>query len=324
MPAESFRVYQEELRLAGDALFQGASAQSALLREKLAHEGPKMKYVLPMVSCEAVCGDHRPAVAASLVYQLGYASSLIIDDIFDRGERRRNVPTMHEAYGSEAAILTSLVYVFEMFRGISGMSGLEEGSTSRMVSKFAEAGISACESEAMKKQACSRPGSVDMRHYLSISERGTGKMFGAASFSGAVCGKACRSEEAALESFGSNLGVAYQIGDDIYDIFGDPSRGGKPIFSNMKNSQPNALLIDALEHSDGRQRETLLSMMGRPKYKPYEVKLVQDLVTDLGSVGRVGGMIRRFVEKNGEVLEKSSVEGNRLMEFQEVIVRPDP
>ncbi|MGD1055016.1 MAG: polyprenyl synthetase family protein, partial [Nitrososphaerales archaeon] len=112
----------------------------------------------------------------------------------------------------------------------------------------------------------------------------TGALFGAAAASGGIVGGGKQKVVTDLYEYGRNLGVSFQMMDDVLDITGTTQEIGKPMLMDMQNNAGNIVLIHALSHADPRNRNRVRGLMARSEYGMADALEVQGILDDLGSV----------------------------------------
>lgn len=320
MSVSDFQKYLDTMEKHTSQLFDNRTELMGISKSKIMKDSRKIKYILPLISCEAVSGNFEPAIPVAIAFELGYSSSLIIDDIFDDTKKRSKDITLHQQYGKKAAILTSLVYIFEIFNQISKTKNLDTNNLIKILNIFGESGIAACEGEYSNKSSYDRYDKFSENKYLEMIRDRTGKLFATATACGGVCGGGSDDLIKSLYKFGENLGTAYQLHDDIYDIFGDEEKGGKSIFNNVKNSQANMLLIHAYRNSS--EKDFLKSKIGKIFYNSEEIKKLQEYIENKGSLDYTKNLIQETVYQNEQILDHLDIENKyKLLDIQKILVR---
>lgn len=174
--------------------------------------GKKLRPLVIMLSCGASGGDFKDAVNASLAVEAIHTASLVHDDILDEGAMRRNQPSVHEKFGQMAAILCG---DFLISNSIELISVYE----SKVVKEFGHSGVLLCEGEVI--DAGVARGEMTAEQYLECIYKKTAALFEISARIGARIG--APGNEDVIEAFGKfghDLGMAYQIVDDLLEDFG--------------------------------------------------------------------------------------------------------
>ena len=172
--------------------------------------GKRLRPILTLLSVGSVGGSLQDAKSLALSVEIMHAATLVHDDILDRDSMRRGVPTVHEKWSVNDAILTGDALLSLALSLITNFSG-------EVLKAFSEAGMRLAEGEYMDLDP---PNSISEEIYVERIKRKSASLFRAATKCGALAGKGSPSEILALASFGENFGMAFQIRDDILDITG--------------------------------------------------------------------------------------------------------
>ncbi len=197
----------------------------------------------------------RPSIPSRLVrlsalLELIHLGTLFHDDVIDLAPLRRGTPSAKEIYGNRISVLTG-DYLFARVFTI-----LMEQSDRKLERLLADSLHEVCYGEAAQ---VSRATDWDLEEdeYLRFLERKTASLFRAASLLGAVLARAPEQAREALASFGTQLGVAFQIQDDLLDYIGKEEETGKPLFSDLKQGKATLPLIHLLRSLPLRESEEL-------------------------------------------------------------------
>jgi len=261
------------------------SRLSEVAYEYVVGGGKMLRPSIVLLACEAVSGSHEKAMPIALVYELAHTASLTQDDIIDESPTRHNKPTAHTKYSVTTAILISDMLIFEIFEQLSRYASTDQ-STERvaaLIGNVARAAKEAAEGEFLEMQL-SKKRDPSVEDYLKLARLKTGALFGAAAASGGVVGGAKQKIVADLYEYGRNLGVAFQMMDDVLDITGATEQTGKPMLMDLQNNAGNIVLIHALAHADPQTRNEIRGLMARSEYGLADALEVQGILDDLGSV----------------------------------------
>lgn len=182
-----------------------------------------------------VTDDHERALRSSVAIELVHTATLVHDDLIDRAPLRRGGPTAWHAHGDDAARATG-DYLFARAFAILAEAGDLEG-----VRILADACLALVRGEAIQKLQQHRP-DTPVDEYLERIALKTGKLFEAACLLG--------SRDPKLGRFGLNLGIAFQITDDILDCSGDAADTGKVAGTDLRDGTPTLPLLLAAQQDD--------------------------------------------------------------------------
>ena len=196
----------------------------------------RVRPVLTLLATEVCGGDSRKALPAAAVMELVHASSLILDDLpsMDDAPLRRGKPANHRQHGEAVAILAAF-----------GLLNLAFGTVARDYEPTLSARLAALVAGAVGLEGLIGGQSADLLatdqqigfDVLERIHRGkTGALFSAAALAGAAVAGAPPEDSARLEAFARNLGLAFQIVDDVLDVEGDPAETGKALREDVKKT----------------------------------------------------------------------------------------
>lgn len=261
------------------------SRLSEVALEYVVSGGKMLRPSIVLLACEAVSGSYRKAMPIALAYELAHSASLTQDDIIDESPTRHNKPTAHKKYSVTTAILISDMLLFEIFEQLSryAMVDISSKRVAVLIGHVAKAAKEAAEGEFLEMQL-SKKKEPSVEDYLRLASLKTGALFGAAAASGGIVGGARQRVVSDLYEYGRNLGISFQMMDDVLDITGTAEEIGKPMLMDMHNNAGNIVLIHAIAHADPRKRNEIRSMMARSEYGLADALEVQGILDDLGSV----------------------------------------
>lgn len=179
-----------------------------------------------------------------------HLASLIHDDIIDGSAYRRGEKTAVQKFGPDFSLLLG---DFFFIRSIARTFSLEDPEIPRMIAATAQEMIEG-EMEELEE---SYNFNLTLDRYLKIIEKKTASLFRTTCQLGCNLGRAGKKEEAVLVEYGLNLGLAFQVIDDLLDLVGQPEVTGKPAFSDLREGRITLPLIAALQHSEPAARREL-------------------------------------------------------------------
>ncbi|GAA3235133.1 family 2 encapsulin nanocompartment cargo protein polyprenyl transferase [Nonomuraea helvata] len=223
------------------------------------HNGDGGKGVRPtiaMLSAEAVGGTAESALPGAVAVELVHAFSLVHDDIIDHDERRRHREALWKAYGVGPALLAGDAL---LALAVSRLAGSPEAMT-YLSAALIELVNGQTADMAFENRPWHGPNAVTIAEYTAMAAGKTGGLLGAAAAAGVCLGGAPELADRMWE-MGLDLGVAFQIADDMLGIWGDPRITGKPVYSDLRRDKKTFPVLAALAggHPAARELSTLLS-----------------------------------------------------------------
>lgn len=224
--------------------------------------GKRLRPILCIAASEAVGGTHKNVMPVACALEMIHTYSLIHDDLpaMDNDEMRRGKPTNHMVFGDAIAILAGDGMLTEAFR-IMGSPELMEKAGPERFRRVIEIVASASgphgmvAGQAMDIRA--EGGKIDTSLMEVIHEHKTGALLKASVTTGAILGGGSDNDIKSLENYGKNIGLAFQISDDILDIEGDSKQMGKATGVDIKRGKNTYPSIYGMEKSKIMLREII-------------------------------------------------------------------
>src|ERR671914_634387 len=285
LPEGAFEIIDEvEGLLVGVA----GSAPADLLEpalEALTSGGKRLRPLLLVLS--ALMGEPRQEdlLGAATAIEVLHTATLIHDDIVDRAESRRGVPTTVAGYGREIAAATGDYLFAEAF------SELARIGDPRLVRAFAEAsvGLAAGELEQFRANGAT----VDVDAYLEHIRKKTAGLFQAACVAGGTLGGLSLVQIDSLATYGQALGIAFQMSDDIMDLVGKPGLMGKGIGTDLAEGTMTLPVIFALK---GSYAQTIRKVLATPDPPPALLEAGIEAVLATDAVARTEAWARTEID----------------------------
>lgn len=211
--------------------------------------GKRMRPVLALMGAELFGVDFEKAKNAALAVELFHNFTLIHDDIMDEAPLRRGNETVHTKWNENIAILSGDALLIEAYK----LLGTYEPETlSKLLYIFNKTATEVCEGQQwdMDFETMDK---VEIDGYLKMIAYKTAVLLGCSLKMGAIIGGASDTDADDLYEFGVNLGVAFQIQDDILDVFADQNKFGKQVGGDIIANKKTFLLLKALEDSNEEQ-----------------------------------------------------------------------
>lgn len=228
------------------------------MRYSLLAGGKRLRPALVIGAAEAVGSTAQKVLPTACAIELIHTYSLVHDDLpaMDNDDLRRGKPTNHKVYGEAVAILAGdalLTHAFQLITENTASASAE--AVVKVVKEFAEAAGSQgmIGGQVVDTLAADHEITADTLNY--IHRHKTGALFRASVRAGAILGGANQEQLTALTRYAENLGLAFQIIDDILDVEGDASKIGKPVGSDQKNHKATYPALYGLEAAKERANQ---------------------------------------------------------------------
>jgi len=254
--------------------------------------------------------ESRALPLASAV-EIFHNFTLVHDDIMDNDDFRRGVPTVHKVYGVPLAItagdlMFSLSYVAILK---SRETGLEDEYVVKAVRALTEASQKVAEGQGYDL-LFERSWDVDAEDYLKMIYLKTGALIEASAKLGAIAARAKDEVIEAMGEYGRLVGLAFQIRDDILGTFGDPSKTGKPIYSDLRRGKKTILVIKVARSSESAKK--LLMEIFSGKASEDKLSEAAELMKSLG--------VLEYAQKLAESYSQLAVEKLELLRGAGLVV----
>jgi geranylgeranyl diphosphate synthase type II len=216
------------------------------IRYTLALGGKRMRPVLVLMGADLLGGNLEDAINPALGIEVFHNFTLLHDDIMDEAPLRRGKATVHTKWNSNIAILSGDVMFVESCRLISKAPA---HVLSPVLEVFFQAAGDVCEGQQWDMNFEAQE-NVSLPDYIKMIRLKTAVLLGASLQIGALCANANEKDAALLYEFGCHLGVAFQLQDDVLDVFGDPAVFGKQAGGDILSNKKTYLKLRALEKAN--------------------------------------------------------------------------
>jgi octaprenyl-diphosphate synthase len=248
----------------------------------LSNVGKQVRPTLTLL-CSKMCGRiNDMSLQAAVALELMHTASLLHDDVVDEAKERRGNPSVYAQWGNKTAILSGDYLLAASFMIITGIQN------ARIWTILADVGKRLAEGELLQLNKADGE-TVSENHYFKVIGNKTAALFAACTEVGAIAAGADDKTVAQIRSFGDNLGIGFQIKDDIFD-YSDSCLIGKPTGNDLKEGKITLPLIFALQHSSDEERKAILN-------KLHLIPDNEDYIVEIQEFARIKGGIRYAEEK---------------------------
>jgi len=228
--------------------------------------GKRIRPALVILACDLFDGDVASALIPAVAIEIFHNFTLLHDDIMDRSERRRGSPTVHVKYNENVAILSGDVMSILASRLMNQAPAVVLNVVHDV---FTLTAMQVCEGQQMDMNF-EELSLVPEEEYLSMIELKTAVLIAASLKIGAILGGSSQRDAEDLYKFGKNLGIAFQLQDDLLDTYGDPGVMGKNRGTDIVDNKKTFLVIQALEAASSAQKEELMGWLKEKNKDPKE------------------------------------------------------
>jgi geranylgeranyl diphosphate synthase, type II len=274
--------------------------------------GKRIRPVMALMACNLYNDQIDEAIIPATGLEIFHNFTLVHDDIMDQSPLRRNFPTVHNKWDINQAILSGDVMVF-----IANECFLQTpiSCQHKVFGIFNKAATEVCIGQQLDIDF-EKATIVSQAEYLRMIELKTAVLIAASFKIGALIGGAEDKDADCLYEFGRNLGLAFQIQDDLLDIYGDMKLFGKAPGGDIVANKKTFLLVKALEVANTEQRKQLQEQYStRESDAETKVKTVVELFDKLNVKTITENIANDYIEKAFSLLEKTSADGKRKKEL---------
>ncbi len=273
--------------------------------------GKRLRPVLVLLAYNLFDKDVQKAVPAALGIEVFHNFTLLHDDIMDKADVRRNRPTVHIKFSENHAILSGDAMAFKAYKYF-----LESGSPRlpEAMKLFTDTAIEVCEGQQFDMDFEKRL-DVKEEEYLNMIRLKTAVLLACSLKSGAILANSPGKAADQLYEFGINLGLAFQLQDDLLDTFGDQQTFGKKIGGDILSNKKTLLLINALEHANPEQRASLMEWIKKTDFNPEEkIGAVTEIYRQIG--------VKEMAEQKVDAYFNRAIAILDEMELEDVVKQP--
>jgi geranylgeranyl diphosphate synthase type II len=283
--------------------------------------GKRLRPALVLMATDLFGGDIKDAIAPALAVELFHNFTLMHDDIMDKAPLRRGQPTVHAKWNESVAILSGDVMFVKAYKM---MIQVRPDILSDVLEVFNATAIGVCEGQQIDMNFENR-NEVSIEEYLEMIRLKTAVLVGGALKIGALIGSANSKDADLLYQFGENLGIAFQLQDDILDVYGDPIKFGKQVGGDIISNKKTYLLIKALELAKGEELAVLDQWLNLTDFDSEEkVNAVKEIYNNLGVKILSENTMHTYAQKAMDALEKINTpqENKKVLEaFADLLIK---
>lgn len=293
------KAVQPDLDAIETALAKNLNPHLDLVRDVAGHilfSGGKRLRPLLMVLSARLCGyrgDYDKTFSTALEYL--HAATLLHDDLVDGASLRRNKPAAHLQWGNSISVL---VGDFLLARALSVSAATGRARIVQILAELTEQ-MSQGEVHQLMRKGDIR---LSEAEYLEVIRRKTAVLFETACRVSAVLAEASAEKESALAAYGLNLGMAFQIADDLFDYTLGTSQLGKDVGSDLREGKMTLPLIQGLKQAGVEDREWMVGVVQDPKFSSGDFLKLVGLLQASGAIQYVEQAAETYIFKAKEAL----------------------
>jgi geranylgeranyl diphosphate synthase type I len=264
--------------------------------------GKRLRPYMVIRSCQILKGNVSRAMPAASAVEMVHNFTLVHDDIMDNDEMRHGVPTVHKKFGMPIAILAGDVLFSKAFQVITD-SKLSTNATTQLVSRLAKACVDVCEGQLLDIKMAEERKIPSEAEYIKMIGKKTAALFDVSCAMGAICATNKTKDIGNLSSFGKNLGIAFQITDDLIGVMGDPKITKKPVGNDLREGKKSLPILMAIKLARGTDKKIILKAFGNSKVSRKDLSKAVNVIRSLGIEENVRKQALKYSEKAEKALE---------------------
>ncbi len=282
--------------------------------------GKRLRPMLTLLSYSLYKSNPRDVARYAIAVEAFHNFTLMHDDIMDNAPLRRGHATVHEKWNVNTAILSGdvmLVKVYELFHA------LDAPEFKSVIGSFNKCAAEVCEGQQWDMEF-ERLTNVTEAQYIKMIRLKTAVLLGFSLELGGILGGASPEDRKALYDFGVNIGIGFQLKDDLLDAFADPKKFGKQVGGDIIANKKTFLLIKALEAAPPKLKRELNRWISATRFnKKEKVQAVKQIYEDLNIPAITEKKINSYFQKGFKSLQKVAGDAEakeRLKNFAEALI----
>ncbi len=253
--------------------------------------GKRLRPALVLIATEMFNGDIMQAMPAALAIETFHNFTLIHDDIMDNAPLRRGKLTVHEKWGTNNAILSGDVMMVEANKQLAQV---HSSILKDVLNTFNATAQGVCEGQQLDMEFETRD-NVSIEEYIDMIRLKTAVLVGGAMKLGAIIARATATHADMIYQFGESLGIAFQLQDDILDVYGDPLKFGKQVGGDIKSNKKTFLLLSLKQRLSSEDKLILQEQFSNET--DSKVQNVTDLYNQYEIKELATAEMQRYLEK---------------------------
>ncbi len=269
---EDIKLFEEEFR---NALRSEVRLINLVGKYIIRHKGKHIRPVLTILSSR-VCGQPTlNSYRAAAMIELLHIATLIHDDVVDEAEKRRGFPSINRVWKNKIAVLMG---DFILSKTLINMVGLKDFAALQLIADTAEK-LAAGEILQIEK---SLTRSMNEDVYFDMIYQKTASLISTSCELGAITSTGKESDRNAMVTYGTKLGMAFQVKDDLFDLLGSEQQTGKDLGADVKRNMVTLPLIHTYENLTRTETRQVKKILGLKKKSKSDLNTLKDIVNDAG------------------------------------------
>jgi geranylgeranyl diphosphate synthase type II len=285
--------------------------------------GKRIRPVMVILACNLFSETIQKAFPAAIAIEIFHNFTLLHDDIMDEAEMRRNSLSVYKKYSQNIAILSGDAMSILAYNYLLKCNSSEQ---SKMIQLFSQTALEVCEGQQLDMDYESRS-DVSISEYLNMIQLKTAVLLACSLKLGAMAASAPAESSNQLYAFGLNLGIAFQLQDDLLDVFADQSKFGKKIGGDIVSNKKTFLLLKALELSDDQTKIRIHEWITKKEFDEVQkIEEIKEIYNNLNIKFITEEFISSYYQSAIQIFEKINLPGEtktELLNLAQMIMNRD-
>jgi octaprenyl-diphosphate synthase len=256
--------------------------------------GKRIRPALLLLCAKLFPHDERSAVKLGVVVEIIHTATLVHDDIIDEAKTRRGRPAANTQWGNSKCVLAGDWLYMQAFK-----IAVQERNF-RLLDVLIDLTQQMVEGELLQMEKLGKCISLD--DHFDLIFRKTACLFSVCMRLGAILGKASEAEEERLAEYGRNLGLAFQIVDDVLDLTASEQVLGKPVASDLREGKVTMAVIHALERCTPAERKLVEKVLEERAFQSVRHEQILEMLERYGSIDYAYDAAAKYAEAAAEAL----------------------
>jgi len=262
----------------------------------LSRGGKRIRPYLLLTTVEAFNGDYKKALDIAAAVEIFHNFTLVHDDIEDSSEMRRGKPCLHIMHGIPLAINAGDGMFAHVFKALY-MSELSAEQKEKVLGMFADAFIGVVDGQGYEIDWIEKKRwDISEEMYLAMAGGKTGELMAACTRIGAYLGGASERESEEMRLFGYEVGLAFQIQDDVLNLIGEEEKYKKEIGGDIREGKRTLIVIKALERVQEKERKELIEILEKKENTKEEIARAIKIMDECGAIEYAKNYADRLVK----------------------------
>ena len=285
----------------------------------LSLEAKRMRSIALLLSHNSFNENYENALPAALAIELFHNFTLIHDDIMDKAKLRRGAKTVHEKWDNNIAILSGDTMLVQSY---SLLSDLELNIQAKVYKVFSDTATQVCEGQQLDMDF-EQIQDLEISEYIEMIQKKTSVLLAASFQIGALIANASIEDSSLMYQFGLNIGIAFQLQDDMLDLYGEQSKFGKKTGGDIISNKKTYLYLKSLFLANSQQEQKLIELFSKPTInEDKKIQEVKNIFDEVGVLDHIKNQINHYHNKAQKNLEDLSITNkNYLIDFAKLLLK---